>query len=59
MRELDSLSKSLKGSDATLFRRELLVDSQLPQQMQKYMREIQQQAKKEQKTVMTLITILR
>ena len=59
MRELDSLSKSLKGSDATLFRRELLVDSQLPQQMQKYMREIQQQVKKEQKTVMTLITILR
>ena len=59
MRDLDLLSKSLKGSDATLFRRELLVDSQLPQQMQKYMREIQQQAKKEQKTVMTLIAIFR
>lgn len=59
MRELDSLSKSLKGSDATLIRKDfVLFERNFTTDVSPFLRDVVARAKREKKGKVVLIAIL-
>ena len=60
MRELDSLSKSLKGSDATLIRKDfVLFERNFTTDVSPFLRDVVARAKREKKGNVVLIAILK
>ena len=60
MRELDSLSKSLKGSDAILIRKDfVLFERNFTTDVSPFIRDVVARAKREKKSSVMLIAILK
>ena len=60
MRELDSLSKSLKGSDATLIRNDfVLFERNFTTDVSPFLREVVARAKREKKSSVILVAVLK
>ena len=60
MRELDSLSKSLKGSDAILIRKDfVLFERNFTTDVLPFLRDVVARAKREKKSSVMLIAILK
>ena len=60
MRELDSLSKSLKGSDAILIRKDfVLFERNFTTDVSPFLRDVVARAKREKKSSVILVAILK
>ncbi len=60
MRELDSLSKSLKGSDATLIRKDfVLFERNFTTDVSPFIRDVVARAKREKKSSVILVAVLK